>query len=380
MIQSFSYSPLERVYCDHKLEEIIPLEIESMNINKIFIVASSTLSKKTKEIEKIKDILGSKLVGIFDRCKEHSPIENVLECAKEVKKANPDIILTIGGGTPIDTVKVVQLCITLDIDSAEELKKISGNMQNITSNIRQIAVPTTLSGGEYSVVGGAMDTKKKLKQGYFGSDICPKVVILDPYISVHTPEWLWLSTAIRSVDHAVEGFCSISKNPMISHNAIEALRIFSSSLRKTKKDLNNIEARSQSQKAVWIVAKNMGNVMMGASHGIGYLLGSLGSVPHGQTSCVMLPAVLKWNEDHHPEKDKMIASALGRPNLKAHEAVKELIVDLGLPSKLADVGIGSELYDKIVEYALEHQIVLSNPKPITKADDVYQILDFAEKG
>ena len=203
MIQSFSYSPLERVYCDHKLEEIIPLEIESMNINKIFIVASSTLSKKTKEIEKIKDILGSKLVGIFDRCKEHSPIENVLECAKEVKKANPDIILTIGGGTPIDTVKVVQLCITLDIDSAEELKKISGNMQNITSNIRQIAVPTTLSGGEYSVVGGAMDTKKKLKQGYFGSDICPKVVILDPHISVHTPEWLWLSTAIRSVDHAV---------------------------------------------------------------------------------------------------------------------------------------------------------------------------------
>ena len=152
------------------------------------------------------------MVGIFDRCKEHSPIENVLECAKEVKKANPDIILTIGGGTPIDTVKVVQLCVTLDIDSAEELKKISGNMQNITSNIRQIAVPTTLSGGEYSVVGGAMDTKKKLTQGYFGSDICPKVVILDPHISVHTPEWLWLSTAIRSVDHAVEGFCSISKN------------------------------------------------------------------------------------------------------------------------------------------------------------------------
>ena len=76
----------------------------------------------------------------------------------------------------------------------------------------------------------------------------------------------------------------------------------------------------------------------------------------------------------------MIASALGRPNLKAYEAVKELIVDLGLPSKLADVGISNDLYDKIVEYALEHQIVLSNPKPITKADDVYQILDFAEKG
>ena len=120
---------------------------------------------------------------------------------------------------------------------------------------------------------------------------------------------------------------------MISHNAIEALRIFSNSLRKTKKDLNNIEARSQSQKAVWIVAKNMGNVMMGASHGIGYLLGSLGSVPHGQTSCVMLPAVLKWNEDHHPEKDKMIASALGRPNLKAYEAVKLSLIHISEPTR-----------------------------------------------
>ena len=59
MIQSFAYSPLERVYCDHKVEEIIPLEIELMDINKIFIVSSSTLSKKTNEIEKIKDVLGN---------------------------------------------------------------------------------------------------------------------------------------------------------------------------------------------------------------------------------------------------------------------------------------------------------------------------------
>ena len=94
----------------------------------------------------------------------------------------------------------------------------------------------------------------------------------------------------------------------------------------------------------------------------------------------MLPAVLKWNEEFHPEKDKMIASALGRPELKAYEAVKELIIDLGLPSSLEDVGIKKDLYEKIVEYALEHQIVLSNPRPITKADDIYQILDFAEKG
>ena len=161
---------------------------------------------------------------------------------------------------------------------------------------------------------------------------------------------------------------------------MESLRIFSNSLRETKDDCYNIEARSQSQKAVWMIAKNMVNVTMGASHGIGYLLGSIGSVPHGHTSCVMLPAVLKWNEDFHPEKDKMIANALGRPKLKAYEAVKELIIDLGLPHCLQDVGIGRDKYKKIVKYALEHQTVLANPKPISKADDILEILYNAERG
>ena len=94
----------------------------------------------------------------------------------------------------------------------------------------------------------------------------------------------------------------------------------------------------------------------------------------------MLPAVLKWNEDFHPEKDKMIANALGRPKLKAYEAVKELIIDLGLPHCLQDVGIGRDKYEKIVKYALEHQTVLANPKPISKADDILEILYNAERG
>ena len=380
MYQTFTYAPLDRVYYDGKIKDILPKELDLMDINRLFIVSSSTISKKTDEIDKIKDILGKKFVGIFDSCEEHSPLENVVECAKKIKSTRPDMILTVGGGTPIDTVKVSQLCLTLGIFSSAELKKISGKIQNVNSNIRQIAVPTTLSGGEYSIVGGAMDTKRKLKEGYLGTDLCPQVVILDPYISTHTPNWLWLSTAIRSIDHAIEGFCSNLKNPLIDHNALETLRILSNSLRETKDDCYNIKARSQSQKAVWMIAKNMGNVTMGASHGIGYLLGSIGSVPHGQTSCVMLPAVLKWNEDFHPEKDKMIANALGRPNLKAYEAVKELIIDLGLPHCLQDVGIGRDKYEKIVKYALENQTVLANPKPISKADDIFEILNNAERG
>ena len=373
----YTYSPLDRVIWDTPSADAILNEINRLSVSRVFIVASSTLSKKTDEIDKIISALGKKFVGLFDNCIAHSPLENVIECARSVQKNSPDIIITIGGGTPIDTVKVVQLCYSLGINSVDELKKISNKHQKVKSKIRQIAVPTTLSGGEYSIIGGAMDTKIQLKERYTGDDICPQVVILDPAITLHTPDWLWLSTAIRSVDHAVEGLCSNSTNPLIPPMALNSLQLFGNSLRNTYKNRDDVVSRSLSQKAVWMIAKNLGNTPMGASHGIGYLLGSIGSVPHGHTSCVMLPAVLKWNESYNQDKQKWIANALGRPNLSASEAVGELISDLGLPTTLGEVGIRESQWEKIAEYGLKHPTVQSNPKPINKKDDIIQILKLA---
>ena len=229
----YTYSPLDRVIWDTPSAEAILNEIKRLSVNRVYIVASSTLSKKTDEVDKIINTLGKKFVGLFDNCIAHSPLENVIECARSVQKNSPDIIITIGGGTPIDTVKVVQLCYSLGINSVDELKKISNKHQKVKSKIRQIAVPTTLSGGEYSIIGGAMDTKIQLKEKYTGDDICPQTVILDPAITLYTPDWLWLSTAIRSVDHAVEGLCSNSTNPLIPPMALNSLQLFGNSLRNT---------------------------------------------------------------------------------------------------------------------------------------------------
>ena len=377
MENTYTYSPLDRVIWDTQATDAILNEVERLNVDKVYIVASSTLSKKTDEISKIKNILGNKFVGLFDSCIQHSPLENVIDCVKSVQEKNPDIIITVGGGTPIDNVKVVQLCHSLEINTVADLKKISNKHQNKASKIRQIAVPTTLSGGEYSIIGGAMDTKTQLKERYTGNDICPQVVILDPSLTLHTPDWLWLSTAIRSVDHAVEGLCSSSTNPLMPPMALNSLQLFARSLRETFKDREDIFSRSLSQKAVWMIAKNLGNTSMGASHGIGYLLGSIGSVPHGYTSCVMLPAVLKWNESFNKEKQKWISNALGRPKLSAAEAVGELVSDLGLPTTLGEVGIKDDQWDKIADYGLKHPTVLSNPRPITKKDDIIEILKLA---
>lgn len=134
----YTYSPLDRVIWDTPSLEAIEDEIKRLNAKKVFIVSSSTLSKKTNEIDKIIESLGKKFVGLFDNCIAHSPLENVIECANEVQKNAPDIIITIGGGTPIDTVKVVQLCYSLGINSVDELKKYLTNIKKLNQKLDKL--------------------------------------------------------------------------------------------------------------------------------------------------------------------------------------------------------------------------------------------------
>ena len=182
-----------------------------------------------------------------------------------------------------------------DVRDIDGLKAFAGKPTKEPSRVRQIIAPTTLSGGEYSSAAGGTDTARKLKDMYQAPDMCGRVIILDPALAVHTPEWLWLSTAIRALDHAVEGYCSPQTNALVQGKALQAMKLFAASLPATKRDPNDLDARQGSQMAVWLAASSLGRVPMGASHGIGYLLGTLHGVPHGYTSCVMLPAVLRWN-------------------------------------------------------------------------------------
>jgi maleylacetate reductase len=116
---------------------------------------------------------------------------------------------------------------------------------------------------------------------------------------------------------------------------------------------------------------------MGASHGIGYLLGTLHGVPHGYTSCVMMPAVLKWNASVNGTKVADIAAALGKPNSSASDAVRSLLQSLGLPNRLGDVGVKESDIPRIAGYAARHPVVRSNPRKIESASDAEEILRLA---
>src|SRR6185436_14039004 len=173
--------------------------------------------------------------------------------------------------------------------------------------VRSIAVPTTLSAGEFTASAGCTDTLRQVKESYSHPQMMPRSVILDPAASAHTPEWLFLSTGIRAVDHAVEDICSINPQPLSDGTSMHALRLFSRGLRAVKADPGDLEARLDCQLGAWMsIMGSQNGVTKGASHGIGHVLGGTAGVPHGYTSCVMLAHVLRFNEPVNADRQAWV--------------------------------------------------------------------------
>jgi alcohol dehydrogenase class IV len=374
---SYSFVPLEKIIWGVPAVEALPSEIEQRSAARVFIVASGTLSRKTEVIDRVAHALGERYVGRLDECREHAPLESVIDCLSAARRASPDLIVTIGGGSIIDTAKIVQLGLTHDVHTIDDLLGHANKPTPGPSRIRQLIVPTTLSGSEFTNSAGSLDVRKKLKVGFSAGDMCGQTIVLDPELSLHTPEKLWYSTAIRSIDHAIESFCASASNAYIRANTSQAVRLFFSSLRRTRQDPRDLDARLTSQEAVWLATPGLFRVPMGASHGISYLLGSIGGAPHGYTSCVTLPAVLRWNETVNGDLQRELAAAIGEPGRSVADSLGALLDDLNLPRTLKDIGIVPAMIPQIVEYALQSPVVAGNPRPIKTEADVLEILKLA---
>jgi maleylacetate reductase len=371
---SYNYLPLERVIFGQPAAEAAAGEAARIGASRVFIVASKSLARETPVVRTIAAALGERHVGLFDRCIAHTPWPSVIEAAEAVRAAKPDLILTIGGGTPIDTVKILQICLAHGISDLAGLEGV--RVASKASPVRQVVVPTTLSGAEFSNIGGGTDLRTRLKHAFSGADIGARSVILDPVVTTHTPEWLWLSTGMRGVDHAVEALCSVEANAYCDGLALHALRLFAQALPRTKAAPADLDARLACQQASWLAASTIGRVNYGASHGIGHALGAAADVPHGHTSCVMLPHVMRYNEGATREKQKLISGALGRPGIPAADAVTGLIAALGQPSTQRGVGVKREQLPAIADAAMKNRWVLSNPRPISR-EDMVRLLETA---
>ena len=249
--------------------------------------------------------------------------------------------------------------------------------------MRTVSIPTTLSAGEFSSFAGCTDTAPadggpSRKESYASDTMIPISVILDPSLTVATPTWLWLSTGIRAVDHAVEDLCSSNSQPMSDGASLHALRLLNQGLRASHADPTDLAARLDCQLGAWMsMVGSQTGVTKGASHGIGHVLGGTAGVPHGYTSCVMLPSVMRWNRSVNAERQALVSAAMGQPGQDAGDVLDGFIRGLGMPRSLQDVRVGPEHFDRIAAQAMATPWVPRNPRKIDSPAQVREILVMA---
>lgn len=380
-------SRMDEVQFGRPATEAVPEIVQGLGSERAFLIVSGTLNRETDEIEKLRRSLGNKCAGTFDSMPAHTPREAVVAAANQAREARADLIVTLGGGSVTDGAKAVQLCLANDIRTADDLDKVrsvkqaNGTLAPPPMNppkVRQISVPTTLSAGEFSAFSGVTDERTKVKELFRHPDLVPQAVVLDPAVTRHTPIWLWLSTGIRAVDHCVEGVCSGEANAYGDASALHGLSLLTSGLKRVKADPDDIEARQDCQLGSWLsMAALAGGVPMGASHGIGYVLGAVFDIPHGHTSCIMLPSVMRWNKSHNAERQAMVAAAMGHPGEDAGDVLDDFIRGLGMPRSLSEVKVGREHFDRIAEQSMGTPWIPRNPRPIPTPAEVREILELA---
>lgn len=378
---------------------------DTFDAKRAYIIASTSLSKNTDEVDKLKRALGDRLAGVRVGIAPHTPWDEVVASAKDALEKKADCLITIGGGSLVDGAKAMLLFMANNIVTVPNVLKFgprvaitqekmamrASELPCTSPTMPLICIPTTLSGGEYTQYAGGTDpeTHHKLVMGH---PFCaPRLIINDPRLTVTAPEWVWLSTGVRGIDHCVEAYCRMHQpDQEVDDAALEGFRLIVPNLLTTKKDWHNEEARLNCMlgvNAVTIMLKK--SVLPGASHGIGHQLGPLG-VGHGQTSCVLLPSVMKWNAGVNGDKQERLKQAmwaehavaevlqargLSKDSSDVGDALDAIFRELGMPRSLKEVGVGRDKFDGLAVNSLKDPCCIVNPIPLERESQVLEILE-----
>jgi len=383
----YRFPPMESVIYGRPFAEALKEQVEQSGAHSVFLLASGTLNRETDMVEQVRRALGNRLAGVCARIGAHTPRIDVVEAANAARAAGADLLVTVGGGSVTDAAKMVAFCLGNDVTDPAELDNYRAQVsadgtivrpQTRPPAVRTVTVPTTLSAGEYTASAGCTDTLRHVKESFGHPMMMPKSVVLDPRATIHTPQWLFLSTGIRAVDHAVEDICSPECQPISEGASYHALKLLGRGLSGAKADALDLDARLDAQLGAWMsMVGSQTGVPKGASHGIGHVLGGTAHVPHGYTSCVMLPHVLRFNAAVNADRQALVSEALGRPRDPAGDVVAALIAGLGLPARLRDVDVKEEQLDRIAELSMHDRWIHTNPRKIDGPAVVRQLLDAA---
>lgn len=361
-------------------------ELDAAGYGRALVVTGRTVGASSQFLALV-DGLGDRVVDVFTRVEAHNPVERVLELIARTREIGADAIVAIGGGSPIDAAKLAALGAAEGVTTVEQLADFAIQFEYpSTVRVRPLsaaplpvfAVPTTLSAAEWDGFAGSVDHARDTKDLTRYLELTPELVFLDPVLCAQTPRDLWAQTGVRALDHAVETAYARNAHPYTTWLAAGALDLLAANLPRSVADPDDLEAALNCQVAAWMSIIGVHNVSLGLSHAIGHQLGALG-IPHGVTSCIMLPHVMRFLEPVTVEEQRAMATVLARAQGSAEvgsaaDHVELLLGQLGVPRRVSDYGIPREKMHVVAKAALGDLVVRESPRTVDEAA-VYELLE-----
>lgn len=349
----FNFTRLERVIFGPGKVASLGRELERRGLGRAVVVTGKTLGA-SKLLDQVTGALGARCAAVFKGSQQHVPVGTVRALVGEIKRVDADCLVSFGGGSPIDTAKVAASAILTGREPGSGAHHIDFGGANSAvdagRDLVEIALPTTLSAGEYTPAGGVTDESTKIKGAVVDPRLQPRTVINDPTLTVATPDWLWIATGMRAFDHAVEAIYSIRHQLISDTLATRAIALLVEHLPASIKTAGDesLAHRGYCQMAAWLSIFGGMNTRFGVSHALGHQIGPKWDVAHGVTSCITLPHVMRYMADIAPQRFGPIAEGLGvaydpgnarQAALSCADRVANFVAQFDVPHSLKDAGV-----------------------------------------
>ena len=319
----------------------IPGLVAAKGFKKAFIASDPDLVKFgiTKKVTDLLDQNGM-AYEVYDHIKPNPTIENVTEGVEAYKKSGADYMIAIGGGSSMDTGKAIGIII--NNPEFADVRSLEGVAPTKNRTVFTIAVPTTAGTAAEATINYVItDVEKKRKFVCVDINDIPDIAIVDPDMMATMPRGLTAATGMDALTHAIEGYTTAAAWELADCLNLEAIKLISANLRKAVN--NDPEGREAMALGQFVTGMAFSNVGLGIAHSMAHTLGAVYDTPHGVACAMMLPIVMEYNQDATGDKFKHIAEAMGVDTAgmdqtayrkAAIDAVRQLSVDVGIPTKL----------------------------------------------
>ena len=333
--------------------------------------------------DSVKSALGDRLVTGYDHVQPHVQDVQVREALALAIEKKVDAVVGLGGGSPIGMAKAISLALE---------EKYSGHPARAAFPTDQplfpvIAIPTTYAGSEMTPFYGITHTDETppRKVTVNDSKITPKLVLYDPNLTLDLPADMTASTGINALAHCIEALYSTKRNPLSTAAAINSVRHIFNTLLRCYQDGKNLEERTEMFLGSHLAGLSLASVSMGLHHGLCHVLGGTANIPHGIANSIILPHAIRFNANATAPQLLPAAEAMGisvngtSPTVVIEtmaQKIFELIGSMNLPQRLRDAGVGLKESDlpHLAHLGFQNRTIQNNPKPITDATQVEQLL------